>query len=157
MRQIVRRLRELGVVVDLVLTSPLVRAKQTAELLVEGLRPTPTLVVIPVLAPGTSPAQTAEALGGFRKARRVALVGHDPGIGELAAWLIGANDADPFKKGGICRIDVASFPPSGGGQLIWLATPAMLAALTPATRDRHTTVPGFTTPPFGTMMMPLRM
>jgi phosphohistidine phosphatase len=126
MRQIIRMLRKLEVVVDVVLTSPLVRAKQTAELLVEGLKPVPTLVVVPALAPGTSPAQTAEALAEFRKARRVALVGHEPAIGELAAWLIGATTPVPFKKGGVCRIDVASFPPSGNGQLIWLATPAML-------------------------------
>jgi phosphohistidine phosphatase len=126
MRQIVRGLRNLDIVVDVVLTSPLVRAKQTAELLVEGLKPSPTLVMSPALAPGTSPAQTAEALAEFRKARRVALVGHEPGLGELAAWLVGANTSLPFKKGGIGRIDVASFPPTGTGQLIWLATPAML-------------------------------
>jgi phosphohistidine phosphatase len=126
MRQIGRALRRLEIVVDVVLTSPLVRAKQTAEILVEGLKPTPMLVVVPALAPGTSPAHTAEALAEFRKARRLALVGHEPGIGELAAWLVGATTPVPFKKGGICRIDVASFPPSGSGQLIWLATPAML-------------------------------
>jgi phosphohistidine phosphatase len=126
MRQIVRGLRHLDIVLDLVLTSPLVRARQTAALLVEGLKPVPTLVVTPALTPGTPPAQTAEALAEFRKARRVALVGHEPGIGELAAWLVGANTPVPFKKGGICRIDVASFPPTGSGQLIWLATPRML-------------------------------
>ncbi len=127
MRQVVRGLRELGVVVDVVLSSPLVRAKQTAELLVDGLKPAPTIVVVAVLAPGTAPVTDCRGAGAFRKVRRVALVGHEPGIGELATWLVGSKTPMPFKKGGICRIDVASLPPaSGGGQLIWFAPPRML-------------------------------
>jgi hypothetical protein len=47
-------------------------------------------------------------------------------MGELAAWLIGAHTAIPFKKGGVCRIDVATLPPHGSGQLVWLGTPGML-------------------------------
>ena len=153
MREIAKGLRELNVTVDVVLTSPLVRAKQTAQILVDGLKPSPTLAVVQTLAPGSTPAQVAEALGDFRKARRIAIVGHEPGLGELAAWLVGAKTRVPFKKGGVCRIDVPAFPPSGGGELVWprdaedVEKPELV----------HTTVPGFTTPPFGTMMMPLRM
>lgn len=124
-RKVVRGLRELGVTVDLVLTSPLVRAKQTAQLLVEGLRPAPALAVTPALAPGVGPAKAAEALGQFRKARRIALVGHEPDLGELAAWLIGTRAPVAFKKGGVCRIDGAGLPPADG-QLIWLAPPRVL-------------------------------
>ena len=124
-RKVVRGLRELGVLVDVVVTSPLVRAKQTAELLVAGLKPAPALAVSSALAPGVAPAQVAEALAHFKKPRRIALVGHEPGLGELAAWLVGTKTPIAFKKGGVCRIDVAALPPSGG-HLIWMATPGML-------------------------------
>jgi phosphohistidine phosphatase len=129
MRKIVQGLRALDVGIDLVLTSPLIRAKQTAEVLVHGLKPAPDLSVVAALAPGVSPPQVAHALEHFRKAHCLAIVGHEPGIGELAAWLIGARAPLPFKKGGVCRVDVANLPPTGSGQLVWLATPRMLRAL----------------------------
>ena len=129
-RKVVRGLRELRVVVELVLTSPLVRAKQTSEILAEGLKPGPTQTVAASLSPGHSPVQVAEALGQFRKARRIALVGHEPDLGQLAAWLVGADAPLEFKKGGVCRIDVPSAPPAKGcGKLIWFAPPAVLKKL----------------------------
>ena len=129
MRRAVDGMRELDVKVDVVLTSPLVRAVETAELLVAGLKPVPKLQVLPVLAPGGTPAKVADALGGVNADHGIAVVGHEPGLGELAAWLIGTRNALPFKKGGVCRIDVSGPPSSRGGQLIWFATPKMLRAV----------------------------
>ena len=57
---------------------------------------------------------------------RIALVGHEPNIGELAARLIGARTPLEFKKGAICRIDFDVFPPKGTGQLRWFVTAKML-------------------------------
>jgi phosphohistidine phosphatase len=128
-RQSVRGLHELGVALDVVVTSPLVRAKETAEILLDELKPSAALAVSAALAPGVSAAQTAEALAHFRKARRIALVGHEPSLGEHAAWLIGAKAPIPFKKCGVCRIDVTALPPSESGQLVWLATPRMLRSI----------------------------
>ena len=129
MREVVQGLAALDIEIEVVLTSPLVRAKQTAELLAEGLKPTPTIVGIPSLAPGGTPAQVAEDLGKQQKRQSIALVGHEPDLGELAAWLIGARAPVLFKKGGVARIDVSSLPPTRPGQLQWLATPRMLRAL----------------------------
>jgi phosphohistidine phosphatase len=129
MREVVAGLAALDPQIEDVLTSPLVRAKQTADLLLEGLLPAPRLSIVPALAPGGSPQQIAEALAGHSGAAAVALVGHEPGLGELAAWLVGAKTPFAFKKGGMCRIDVAKLPPAGSGQLIWLAPPKMLRAL----------------------------
>jgi hypothetical protein len=50
-------------------------------------------------------------------------------MGELAAFLIGAKVPLPFKKGAICRIDFAVFPPKGKGALCWFVTPRMLRKL----------------------------
>lgn len=129
MRRAVRGLAVLGVKFDLILTSPLLRASQTAELLAEGLRPAPPVRPAPALAPGNPPARVAELIGEHARAHHLALVGHEPALGELAAWLIGARTPPPFKKGGVCRIDVPAVPPDRSGQLVWLATPKMLRAL----------------------------
>jgi len=129
MRQVVRGLRALGVEIDLVLTSPLVRARQTADLLVEGLGTAPAFEVVPALAPEEPPSAVAAAVGRHATATRVALVGHEPALGLLGAWLIGAREPLVFKKGGVCRIDVPTLPPGRNGQLVWFATPKMLRAL----------------------------
>jgi len=61
--------------------------------------------------------------------RRIALVGHEPELGELAAYLIGAGRALPFKKGGLCRIDVGSLTTRRAAALIWFLPPAVLRRL----------------------------
>ena len=129
MRRAVKGLEALGVRLGVVLTSPAVRAAQTAELLVRGFSPHPELVTLPALSPGAPAGRVAEALGPYGRRTGLALVGHEPQLGELAAWLIGARVPLPFKKGGVCRIDVATWPPARQGTLVWLATPRMLRSL----------------------------
>jgi phosphohistidine phosphatase len=129
MRRAVEGLRELDLKIDVVYTSPLVRAIETAELLVSGLKPTPELRPLPALVPGGAANKVAEAVTFERDARTFALVGHEPSLGELAAWLIGARAPLPFRKGGVCRIDFSDQPPNRNGQLIWFVTPKMLRAL----------------------------
>ena len=129
MRQIVMGLRALGVEFDLVLTSPLVRARQTAELLIAGVRSKPALEVTDALAPGEPPVKVAAMLAKHAGRCSIALVGHEPGLGELAAWLTGSNKPFVMKKGGVCRIEVTAMPPARQGQVVWHATPKMLRAL----------------------------
>jgi phosphohistidine phosphatase len=130
MRSAAEGLAAMGVSLDVVITSPLVRAEQTADILVKCLGGEAKLVTAPALAPGGSPAAVAEAVGALAKGRNMAIVGHEPGLGELAAWLVGARQPLPFKKGGVCRIDVVDWPPTAkSGTLVWFATPKMLRAL----------------------------
>ena len=119
----------LGARIDTVLTSPLVRAVETAEIIVEGLDSVPALAVTASLAPGSPPEALVRALADQAATSTIAIVGHEPDLGELAAWLIGAREPLLFKKGGACRIDWTRAPQRGTGQLIWHATPAMLRAL----------------------------
>lgn len=128
-KEAVAGLKALDVVVDEVLTSPLVRARQTADLLASGLAGRPPVRVLGALASGRSPAQVMEQVAGAVRGRRVALVGHEPALGELAAFLIGARHAIPFKKGGVCRIDVEAMASRPTGALVWLATPRILREL----------------------------
>ena len=60
---------------------------------------------------------------------RIALVGHEPGIGELAAQLAGSRHPLEFKKGAVCRIDVDALSPPGPGTLRWFLTPRIMRAL----------------------------
>lgn len=129
MRKSARALEDMGVGFDVIITSPLVRARQTAEILGEGLKSKPTIVTADALAPAGTPAAVIQEIGKHARRARVALVGHEPNIGELAARLIGARSPLEFKKGAICRIDFEVLPPKGLGQLRWFVTPRMLRAI----------------------------
>ena len=129
MRKASRGLARLGVSVEIVLTSPLVRARQTAELVAAGLDPRPSVVNVDSLAPDGTYAAVVADLEKHARKTRIALVGHEPMIGELAARLIGSRHPIEFKKGGVCRIDVEDLPPAGPGDLRWLLTPKILRAV----------------------------
>jgi phosphohistidine phosphatase len=129
MRREAEALTSLGVTFDQIVTSPLVRTRQTAEILAEGLASRPPLATSDALAPAGTVAQAIEELGKYSRRRRIAVVGHEPNIGELAAKLIGARAALEFKKGGICRIDLETLPPARPGRLRWFATPKMLRSV----------------------------
>jgi phosphohistidine phosphatase len=122
-------LARLGLPVDVVLTSPLVRARQTAEIVASAFNPRPPLVNVEVLAPGGTPDALARELEKHVRRPHILIVGHEPGMGELAAWLVGARNPVEFKKGGICRIDVEGAALRGAGALRWLLTPKILRAL----------------------------
>lgn len=129
MKDVVRGWRRLAPDLDVIVTSPLVRAESTAEIIRRGLGGTIRVERSATLAPGHQPAAVASALTRFKRAKAIALVGHEPDLGVLAAWLIGAQEPLPFRKGGIARIDVPKLPPAQTGQLVWLATPKMLRGL----------------------------
>ena len=129
MRKTARGLNRLGVTMDVVLTSALVRAKQTAELVAGGLNPKPPVAVVESLAPGGTYQAIVADLEKHTKRKRIGLVGHEPGIGEFAARLIGSRHPIEFRKGAICRIDVDSIPPSGPADLRWLLTPKILRSI----------------------------
>ena len=126
LRKQVRGLARLGVSVDLILTSPFVRARQTAEIVAGGLHPQPHMVNLDSLTPDGSYADVVADLAKHGRRSRIALVGHEPGIGELAARLIGSRHRLPFKKGAVCCIEIDSLPPGGPGDLRWFVSPRIL-------------------------------
>ena len=67
-----------------------------------------------------------QELGKHPRKARIALVGHEPNIGELAARLIGSRSPIEFKKGAICRIDFDVLPPKSPGMLRWFLPPRIL-------------------------------
>jgi len=124
-REIGGRLRTIGETAERILSSPLTRAIETARIMADQW-PSAHVTALEALAPGHTPQQAIVALAARVADGRVLLVGHEPDLGALAAWVIGATHPLPFKKGGVARIDLKSWARPRDGQLVWLATPRML-------------------------------
>jgi phosphohistidine phosphatase len=129
LRKSVRGLARLGVTFDVVLTSPLVRTRQTAEIVAASFDARPPVVAVESLAPEGSYQKVIADLEKQARRTRIALVGHEPGIGELAARLSGSRHRFEFKKGAVCRIDLETLPPAGPGTLRWFLTPKILRSM----------------------------
>jgi phosphohistidine phosphatase len=125
-RRVARGLAEIGVDADRILASPFVRARQTADLLAAALPGEPPVSETPALVPGAAFGDLVEAVSHCRDCAALALVGHEPGIGDLAGRLIGASAPLEFKKGAVCCIDFDAWPPTTPGRLRWFVTPKIL-------------------------------
>jgi len=126
LRKVARGLAHLGVKMDVLLTSPMVRARQTADIIASGLDPRPHIATIDSLAAGASVTGVFADLEKHAKRTSVGLVGHEPNIGELMGRLLGSKREFGFKKGAVCRIDVDALPPTARGELRWFLPPKVL-------------------------------
>jgi phosphohistidine phosphatase len=126
LRKEARALAELDVDVDQIISSPLVRTKQTADIIAQALPSKPNVATSDSLAPAGTPSAVFQDLAKYSRKGRIALVGHEPNLGELAARLIGSRTPLEFKKGAVCRIDFEVFPPKGTGSLRWFVPPKLL-------------------------------
>ncbi len=126
-----KALRKLGVDVDLIVSSPKKRARQTAEIVAgelgypkEGIEVTETLEPL-------APSEDAIAyLGRFRDKGKLLLAGHLPSLGAIASNLMSERGHFPihFEMGGVCRIDIEELP-THRGDLRWYLTPKHLKLL----------------------------
>ncbi|MGA0039310.1 MAG: phosphohistidine phosphatase SixA [Pirellulales bacterium] len=120
-RKMARRLAEAGMQVDVIATSPLVRTRQTAEILSEELFEHPPVVTVEALAPGSDWGTLLEWTLEQHVAH-VAWVGHNPCVGRLIAMAIGDGSAlIRMQKGSVAsiRLDDGLGHP---GELTWLAS-----------------------------------
>lgn len=136
-------------------TSPLLRARQTAEI-VAAVYTSVDVVTLPALSPGVAPRTVLAWLRTQPQDTLLALVGHEPDLGQLAGWLLSGDRHEwrkrgarsrphgdkrrssfsarktgfvQFKKGAAALIEFAGAPAAGEGTLVWLLTAAQLAAL----------------------------
>ena len=124
---VVEKLVERGFAPEVVATSPLVRCRQTAERIVQGMDSRPELVELDELRPGSD----LEALVRWtaeqsEEHQSVAWVGHAPDVGRLTAALIGQAGWIRLAKGGVAAVRFYDTPEIGGGELRWLVTAKML-------------------------------
>ena len=112
--------RRLNLRPDVVLSSPLARALQTAELFCEAVGGKPT--ADDRLRPGATWGDLARAMAAHPDARRVMFVGHEPDLSSAAAELTGAASVR-MRKGGLACLEFYGTPEPGGGELAWLLDP----------------------------------
>ena len=131
MQEIARGLKRLGFEVDWIVTSPLVRAAETAQIIAGSLDSKIPMDFCDELRPGEPAEKLLSFLAKQPERRRVLLVGHEPDLSMLAARLIGAGRSAnlAFKKGGCCLITSEEFPAKSEGQLVWWLTPRLLRAM----------------------------
>jgi phosphohistidine phosphatase len=115
----------LRVHLDVILTSPLLRARQTAEIVARALHHLDSLVTEKRLAPGFGPAQLEKMLAERRDRAAMLLVGHEPDFSKVISACAGGARVT-FGKGSIARVifdDVASLQ----GILAWLVPAEVLS------------------------------
>jgi phosphohistidine phosphatase len=129
MKQAARGLRALVPAIDLLATSPLTRAAQTAAI-VDSVYSGLDEVEIEELSPETTPEDFLRWLR-KQKVDTVAAVGHEPSLSQILGWLLTGADRRlfAFRKGGACLLEFADEPAAGTATLSWALTPAQLRRL----------------------------
>jgi len=120
-------LKRLAVDYDKILTSPWLRAKQTAAILAEVLA-LPAPEELPQLAGDRSPAELLDALA-HQHGRRTLLVGHEPLLSETVVHVLGGQWSLDLKKSGACMIEVDALPTRKSAALLWHLTSRQLRLL----------------------------
>ncbi|HSQ61389.1 MAG TPA: phosphohistidine phosphatase SixA [Acidobacteriota bacterium] len=126
-----RGLKEMGVRPDLVVSSPLVRARQTAEILRDTVAPDLELTIEPQLEPGADFDATARVLLALPE-QTIAIVGHEPHVSGFTAYLLAGPRSHAgllFKKGAAALVTFHGQLQPGNGTLEWLMQPGALRAL----------------------------
>ena len=122
--EVVKAARRAGVAPSLIISSPYVRAVETAEIAAEGFGYKNDILRTETLVPHGLPENVWSELRDYRDAEAVLLAGHEPLMGHLAAYLL----ASPVlridvKKAAMIRIDVPALGRTPHGTLRWLITP----------------------------------
>lgn len=129
MKLVAKALAKMNCKPDLILSSPLVRARETAQHIADAFKLEVKLT--DTLAPAVNFTQLYKVVARHEDAQNIFMVGHEPDMGMIVGNLIYAGPAFemPFKKAGVCRVDVASMPPDGPGVLKWYMTPKIVTSL----------------------------
>ena len=118
---------------DLILSSPYVRARQTAEIIANGLGLKKKLEFSDDLVPGGSGRAVVALLNKLEPLpANILLVGHEPFMSEFVSTLSSgdARVAIDFKKGGLCKLEIETLRPGRCATLAWLLTPRQMGLMT---------------------------
>jgi len=132
LRQIADAMRALELSFDLILSSPYLRARQTAEIVAATLGARKRLEMSDALTPSGSIKKLVELLKRREPSpESVLLVGHEPYLSELISLLLSGKEsfAVVMKKGGLCKLTTESLKPGRCATLQWLLTPKQMALM----------------------------
>ena len=107
---------------SLVITSPLPRAAETAEIFAEAVGISDRVVADDRLAPGAGWGDMARAMADHPDAKRIMFVGHEPDLSSVVSQLTGAASVR-MRKGGLACVEFYGTPEPGTGELAWLIDP----------------------------------
>jgi phosphohistidine phosphatase len=129
MRQVAKGLATLVPEIELIATSSLVRATQTAEIVADQYGS--ETVTLEPLAPGGEPDEIVSWLREQRSTGTIALVGHEPDLSALVSHLLARAPSSfvTLKKSGACLLQLDQPPKPGRATLTWLLTPRVLRQL----------------------------
>jgi phosphohistidine phosphatase len=131
MTRIASALQAIGVEPDLIVSSPYVRARQTAEILAQGLKYKQEIELNEALiSVGAVDALIGEINEKY-SVQELVLVGHEPNLSALLGTLTSGNPemAVTLKKGGVCCLEADDLRVERAASLEWLLTPKILSAL----------------------------
>jgi phosphohistidine phosphatase len=132
LRRVVRGMSALGLSFDLILTSPFLRAVQTAEIVAKQLGVKNGCEHAPQLAPDGDPRALVRLITSRSGARdRVLVVGHEPYLSELVSVLVSGDTLTPItlKKAGLCKLVTPALRYGRCASLEWLLAPAQAARI----------------------------
>jgi len=126
-----RAMKKMGVKFDFLLTSPLVRARETADLVAKGYRWTEAPQVVEELGHGYAVGAIIKLLAKFPPAAAVAMVGHEPDLSDLAGALTTRDGrlSIAVKKSGVVGIEFDGPAEAGKGTLLYHLKPGHLRKL----------------------------
>ena len=117
--------KNLGLSVDYLASSPLIRARETSELVTQVLEIPRKAVIEPSLEPTSSPQEIYSMLAGIRPAPNgILIISHQPLLGYLLSDLLGTDNESRIEMStaSIAKIMIRGEPHSGSGTLIWLVS-----------------------------------
>jgi phosphohistidine phosphatase len=131
MRQIAKGLKALGVSIDLILSSPYVRARETAEALADTFKMKHKIAFSENLVPLGDPDLLISEINEKYSVNSIAIVGHEPNLSALTGLLISENAKVDmtYKKGGVCKLTADDLHHARAATLEWLLTPKILVEL----------------------------
>jgi phosphohistidine phosphatase len=128
LQPVLRRARAVNVEPSIILTSPLRRAKETAEIAAKTLRAGGKLVETAALTPESSPEAVWSEIRKHKAEAQIMLAGHEPLLSAVYAYLLGTPSVQiDVKKGSLGRVDVDRFTGQPHGALRWLIYPKLAA------------------------------
>jgi phosphohistidine phosphatase len=129
--QVAEAMEALELSFDLILTSPYVRARQTAEIVAEAFNRRKRLEMAECLTPGGDMRELIGLIKGITPLpENVLLVGHEPYLSELISLLAsGSNLSLEMKKGGLCKLEAQTLKHGRCASLAWLLTPRQMGLM----------------------------
>ena len=127
-REVAAGLNRLEVQPTHVLSSPLIRAIDTAKIVRRSLHMSSAVQIVDALQPDAPLDRLLSVLHDLPPESCVLCVGHEPHLVMVASWLLAGKPsaAFPFKKAGACLIEIASPVKPGRGVLRWWLPPSQL-------------------------------